>query len=159
MAILYRFSPMLSGLAYFKNLMGYNGLVPFDTFSIPKYPSFYAMAYNTAFDQNVNFMVIFQALGIVMFIIYYIAWRRNQLICKKYGGDPDKTFQSNRVGKFLQFFNWEFFMFWNLFNITNQILAMILVSEQVVKVSILPLQIFCMICIFLALIPLIIKRD
>jgi hypothetical protein len=79
-----------------------------------------------AYLQNVNFMVTFQGLGLVMYLVYYIFWRRNELVCKKYGGDPEKTFMSTRSGKFLSFFNWEFFMFWNFFNMTTQILGMVL---------------------------------
>lgn len=88
MAVVERFTPMLIGLSYFKEVMGYNNVETLNIFSITKYPSIYALNYNTQFDHNVNFMVTAQALGIVMYIIYYIAWRRNELLCKKYGGDP-----------------------------------------------------------------------
>ena len=33
-------------------------------------------------------MVAFQGLALLMYLLYYIFWRRNELICKKYGGDP-----------------------------------------------------------------------
>jgi hypothetical protein len=128
MGILHKLSPMLSGLSYFKAVMGYNELLGIHQIDIPKYPAFHALNYNMTFKNNVNFMVSFQVFALLMYIIYYIFWRRNELICKKYGGDPEKTFNSTRWGKFLSFFNWEFFMFWNIFNMTNQILGMILNS-------------------------------
>ena len=68
---------MLAGLSYFKLIMGYNELGVHDIFSLTKYPSIYALSYNITFDHNVNFMVAFQVLGIVMYIIYYILWRKN----------------------------------------------------------------------------------
>lgn len=73
---------------------------------VPDYPAFLALRYNMTFTHTTNFMVTFQALGLLMYAIYYIFWRRNELVCKKYGGDPEKTFNSTRWGKFLSFFNW-----------------------------------------------------
>lgn len=46
----------------------------------------------------------------------------------KYGKNPEKYFVNTKLGKFLNFFNWEFFMFWTLFNMTNQILSTVLAS-------------------------------
>ena len=86
--ILDRFTPMIEGLSWFKYLTGYNelnGLRSYDKF---KYKSFLVLGYNLSFENNVNFMVAFQVLGIVMYIVYYIFWRKNELVCKKFGGDP-----------------------------------------------------------------------
>jgi len=126
--ILDHFTPMIEGLSWFKYLTGYNelnGLRSYDKF---RYKSFLVLGYNLSFENNVNFMVVFQALGILMYIIYYIFWRKNELICKKFGGDPEKTFNATKWGKFLNFFNWEFFMFWNFFNMTNEIVSIIICS-------------------------------
>jgi len=88
MGILNKFTPMLSGLSYFKALMGYNEINEFHQLDVPKYPAYHALNYNMTFKNNVNFMVSLQAFALLMYIIYYIFWRRNELTCKKYGGDP-----------------------------------------------------------------------
>ena len=88
MAILDKFTPMLSGLSYFKAVMGFNELLGTHQLDVPRYPAFHALNYNMTFRNNVNFMVSFQVLALLMYIIYYIFWRRNELTCKKYGGDP-----------------------------------------------------------------------
>lgn len=106
MAIIDKFSPMFGGISYFKILMGYNDFGVLNMFSLTKYPSLYGLSYTRDFDYNVNFMVGFQVLGLLMYVIYYIAWRRNAVNCKRYGGDLDKSFQSTKLGKFLSFFNW-----------------------------------------------------
>lgn len=49
-------------------------------------------------------------------------------------------------------------MFWNFFNMTAQILCMILNSEIELDVIEIPLQVFCMVCIFLAVMALFVKR-
>ena len=49
-------------------------------------------------------------------------------------------------------------MFWTFFNMTTQILGMILNGEVEQDVKRIPLQVFCMLCILLALLPLFVKR-
>lgn len=73
-------------------------------------------------------MVIIQGIALVLYVIYHITYRNNELLCKKYGGDPEKTYKALKYGRILIFFDWEFFMFWTFFNMTEQITAMILFS-------------------------------
>jgi hypothetical protein len=49
MIIINKFSPMLSGLSYFKAVMGYDGLIDNNPLLIPNYPSFYALSYSSYF--------------------------------------------------------------------------------------------------------------
>jgi hypothetical protein len=102
-------------------------------------------------------MVALQALALVMYAIYIITYNRNKVLCRKYGGDPEKTYRSTKYGKLLQFFNWEFFMFWTFLNMTEQITAMVLFSEMI-QPEMLPLIAFNAICIVLAILPLLIRR-
>lgn len=106
LCILDSFTPMIEGLSWFKYLTGYNELLGIRDFDQFKYKSYLVLGYNLDFERNVNFMISFQVLAIVMYIIYSIFWRRNELFCKKFGGDPEKTFNSTKWGKFLSFFNW-----------------------------------------------------
>lgn len=97
-------------------------------FDLPKYRSFYVLSFSKKYDFNVNIWVALQGIALVMYIIYHITYNRNKLICRKYGGDPDKTYRTTKYGKILQFFDWEFFMYWTFFNMTEQITAMVLFS-------------------------------
>ena len=105
MVIIPSFNPMLSGLSYFKALLGYDGIFGIDNWNLPNYSSCYALRYSTSYIYNVNFMVIMQIIALIMYVIYYITYRKNELLCKKYGGNPEKTYKSNILGKFLSFFN------------------------------------------------------
>jgi hypothetical protein len=113
--------------------------------------------FNKQYDLNVNIMVALQGLALVMYVIYYITYNRNKLVCRKYGGDPDKTYRSLKHGRILQFFNWEFFMFWTFFNMTEQITAMVLFTEKV-DPAMFPFIIFNAVCILFAVLPLFIRR-
>lgn len=61
------------------------------------------------------------------------------------------------MGKILSFFDWEFFMFWALFNMTEQIVAMVLYT-QLPKPQFIPLILFNACCIIGGVAPLIFKR-
>ncbi len=102
-------------------------------------------------------MVSLQALALVLYLAYNITYNKNVLLCKKYGGDPEKSYRSLPYGKILQFFNWEFFMFWTIFNLPNQVLATILYTE-LPQPQFLPLIVFNLLCMLLAIAPLLVRR-
>jgi uncharacterized membrane protein len=60
-------------------------------------------------------------------------------------------------GKILNYFNFEFFIFWTFFNMVNQIVAMVLYNEAFMP-EFIAIAIFNAICIAAALIPLFVKR-
>lgn len=121
-----RFNPMFSGLSMVKTVMGYNEVYGQEEFDLPKYASVGVLNFNKQYDYNVNVMVALQALGLLMYLFYNITYRKNVVLCKKYGGDPEKSYCSLPYGRILQFFNWEFFMFWTFFNMFNQLTATVL---------------------------------
>jgi hypothetical protein len=62
--------------------------------------------FNKQYDYNVNVMVALQGLTLVMYIFYNCTYNRNVMVCKKYGGDPEKTYRALPYGKILAFFDW-----------------------------------------------------
>jgi hypothetical protein len=50
--------------------------------------------------------VALQGLTLVMYIFYNCTYNRNVMVCKKYGGDPEKTYRALPYGKILAFFDW-----------------------------------------------------
>jgi hypothetical protein len=151
------FTPILSGLSQIKTVMGYNEALGQETFDLPKYKSFFVLNFNKKYDLNVNIMVALQGISLAMYVAYYITYNRNKTFCRKYGGDPDKTYRSTKHGKILQFFSWELFMFWTFYNMTEQITAMVLFTENI-DPAMFPFIIFNVICIILAILPLLFRR-
>jgi hypothetical protein len=157
MVIVPRFNPMLSGLSTIKTVMGYNEIFGQEEFDLPKYASIGVLNFNKQYDYNVNVMVALQGIGLLMYVFYKVTYRNNELLCRKYGGDPEKSYRALPYGKILQFFSWEFFMFWTFFNMINQLTATILYTE-LPQPEFLPLIIFNIFCMVLAIAPLLVRR-
>jgi hypothetical protein len=129
MVFITKFTPMLGGLSQIKTVMGYNEIYGQEGFDLPKYSSLAVLNFNKQYDYNVNVMVALQAFGLVMYLAYNITYGKHVILCKKYGGNPYTSYRALSYGKFLEFFSWEFFMFWTIFNMPNQLLATILHTE------------------------------
>ena len=107
--------------------------------------------------MNVNIMVVLPCFALMMYAVYKIAYNYNKAQCIQFGGDPDKSFRSKKIYRILSFFDWEFFMFWNFFNMAEQIVAMILFSENP-YMGYLPLILFNIVCITLSIVPMFFRR-
>ena len=79
---------MLTAVAYMNPLLGFNKIRKMHDFDVTKEPGFSVLGYNQDYTFNVNFMVLFQGLALIMYLVYFIAYKRVVNKCKKYGKNP-----------------------------------------------------------------------
>lgn len=87
------------------------------------------MGYSVGYQDNFNIMVIMPAFSLLMYIIYRIAFYRHQN--KLLAGLTSKKFDEVLLGKILNYFKFDLFVYWMLFSMQQVLMGLALQSQYI----------------------------